>query len=71
MDNRRRPIGGAAGKAVFGCFTVVIDGHGLLDESGPIGEAIDISDGSAAGCRLTDGADIHAATPANKELGGA
>jgi hypothetical protein len=48
-DNRRRPIGGAAGKAVFGCFAVVIDGHGLLDESGPIGEAIDISDGSAAG----------------------
>jgi hypothetical protein len=30
MDNRRRPIGGAAGKAVFGCLAVVIDGHGLL-----------------------------------------
>jgi hypothetical protein len=32
MDNRRRPIGGAAGKAVFGCFAVVIDGTVAMAE---------------------------------------
>src|SRR4051812_5305111 len=42
MDNRRRPIGGAAGKAVFDCFAVMIDGHGLLDESGSIIETVDV-----------------------------
>jgi hypothetical protein len=52
-------------------FVVVLDKDGLDSESGPIGEAIDVNDGSAPACRLTDGANIHAAMPANKEVGGA
>jgi hypothetical protein len=55
VERRRRPILGATGKPLFSCFVVVLDRDGLDSESGPIGEAIDIDDGSAAGCRLTDG----------------
>jgi hypothetical protein len=69
VEGRRRPILGATGKPLFSCFVVVLDRDGLDRESDPIGEAVDINDGSAPSCRLTDGADIHAATPANKEIG--
>ena len=64
MDNRRRTIGGAAGKAVFGCFAVVIDGHELLDESGSIVETVDVDHCADAGRGLADGADIDAAASA-------
>jgi hypothetical protein len=49
-----------ASKPLFSCFVVVLDRDGLDRESGPIGEAVDINDGSVPSCRLTDGADIHA-----------
>jgi hypothetical protein len=59
------PMGGAAGEPVFGCFAVVIDGGGLLGERSPVIEAIGVDDGASTRRGLTDGANIHAAAPAN------
>ena len=71
VDGCRRPIGGAAGKPLFGCFAVVIDRSGVPDESGPVVEAIGVDDSAGAGRGLANGADIDAAAPANQKLGGA
>jgi hypothetical protein len=68
---RRRPIRGATGKPIFSCFIVVVDRNGRARESGPIGEAIGVDDGSEADRGLANSADVHATTPANQELGGA
>jgi hypothetical protein len=43
---------------------VVIDGHGLLDESGSIVETVDVDHCADAGRGLADGADIDAAASA-------
>jgi hypothetical protein len=71
VDSRGRPIGDAAAEPIFGCFAVVIDGGGLPGEHGPVIEAIGVDDGAGTGRGLADGANIHAAAPANQELGGA
>ena len=68
-DIRRRPIGGAARKPVFGCFAVVIDRAGLPSECGSIIETVDVDHCAGTGCGLTDGADIDTTAPANQELG--
>src|SRR6266851_7837606 len=71
VDRRRRPIGGAAGEAVFGLFAIVVDGRWRPGERGAVIEAIGVDDGTGAGRSLADGAEINPAAPANQELGGA
>jgi hypothetical protein len=46
------------------CVKVVIDGHGLLDESGSIVETVDVDHCADAGRGLANGADIDAAASA-------
>jgi hypothetical protein len=71
VDGCRRPIGGAAGEPVFSRFVIVIDRIRVLDESGPVIEAIDVDDGAGTGSGFTNCADINAAAPANQKFGGA
>jgi hypothetical protein len=70
VDRRRRPVGGAAGDPVGGCLAVVIDGAGLLRESGPVFQAIGVDDGAWARGGFADRADINPTALADQELGG-
>ena len=70
MDRRRRPLGGASRQPVAGRLAIVIDGIGLLDEGGPVVQAIDVDDGAGARSGLADGADIYPTPLADQELGG-
>src|SRR5580658_8498041 len=71
MDCRRRPVGGAARKTVFGPLAAMIGRRRFAGKERAVIETSRVDDGAGAGSCFPDRADIDSAITADYELCGA